>query len=85
MFGPDICGTKKTHVIFNYKGENKLIKETINPETDVDTHVYTLVVHPDNTYAVLIDQKEVKSGKLEDHWYSFFSFFFGSFSACILV
>jgi len=29
MFGPDICGTstKKVHVIFNYKGENKLIKK----------------------------------------------------------
>lgn len=35
MFGPDICGgDKKTHVIFNYKGKNHLIKKTINPESD---------------------------------------------------
>jgi len=68
MFGPDICGSRKVHVILNYKGENKLIKETILPESDVDTHVYTLVITPDNTFKVLIDQKEIKSGKLEDHW-----------------
>jgi len=68
MFGPDICGSRKVHVIINYKGENKLIKETILPESDVDTHVYTLIITPDNTYKVLIDQKESKSGKLEDHW-----------------
>ena len=31
MFGPDICGpgTKKVHVIFNYKGKNLLIKKDI--------------------------------------------------------
>ena len=31
MFGPDICGpgTKKVHVIFNYKGNNLLTKKDI--------------------------------------------------------
>ena len=31
MFGPDICGpgTKKVHVIFNYKGKNLLVKKDI--------------------------------------------------------
>lgn len=31
MFGPDICGpgTKKVHVIFNYKGQNLLIKKDV--------------------------------------------------------
>lgn len=31
MFGPDICGpgTKKVHVIFNYKGKNLLTKKDI--------------------------------------------------------
>lgn len=31
MFGPDICGpgTKKVHVIFNYKGKNNMIKKDI--------------------------------------------------------
>merc|ERR1712196_486863 len=57
MFGPDICGTgtKKVHVIFEYKGKNYLTKQDIKCETDELTHVYTLVVKPDMSYQVLID------------------------------
>mmetsp|Transcript_17950 Transcript_17950/g.27765 ORF Transcript_17950/g.27765 Transcript_17950/m.27765 type:complete len:318 (+) Transcript_17950:836-1789(+) len=70
MFGPDICGysTKKVHVIFTYKGKNHLIKKEIKPETDVKTHIYTLIVKPDNTYEVLIDLKSVQKGSLYDDW-----------------
>eukprot|EP01130_Rhizamoeba_saxonica_P000581 TRINITY_DN10548_c0_g1_i1.p1 TRINITY_DN10548_c0_g1~~TRINITY_DN10548_c0_g1_i1.p1 ORF type:complete len:388 (-),score=153.96 TRINITY_DN10548_c0_g1_i1:34-1197(-) len=69
MFGPDICGsTKKIHVIFNYKGDNHLITQTITPETDVFSHVYTLVVKADNTYEVLVDNQLKKSGSLEEHF-----------------
>ncbi|KAJ9523876.1 hypothetical protein QJQ45_020064 [Haematococcus lacustris] len=70
MFGPDICGfsTKKVHVIFTYKGTNYLIKKDIQAQTDQLTHVYTLVVKPDNTYRVLIDLKEVAAGSLTDDW-----------------
>jgi calreticulin len=70
MFGPDICGyaTKKVHVIFTYDGKNHLIKKDIKAETDQLTHVYTLVLKPDNTYQVLVDLKEVASGSLFDDW-----------------
>jgi calreticulin len=70
MFGPDICGTstKKTHVIFNYKEQNHLIKKNINCETDQLTHVYTLIVHPDNTYEVNIDGEKKESGSLLEDW-----------------
>jgi len=70
MFGPDICGTstRKVHVIFTYKGKNLLIKKEIPAETDRLTHVYTLIVHPDNTYEVRIDGSKKESGKLEDDW-----------------
>lgn len=70
MFGPDICGpgTKKVHVIFNYKGKNHLINKEIRCKDDVFTHFYTLVVNPDNTYEVLIDNEKVESGSLEDDW-----------------
>jgi len=70
MFGPDICGysTKKVHVIFNYNGQNHLIKKDIPAETDEFTHLYTLVVKPDNTYRVLIDEKEVAAGSLSEDW-----------------
>merc|ERR1711890_214337 len=70
MFGPDICGpgTKKVHVIFNYKGKNLLTKKDIRCKDDVYTHIYTLVLRPDNTYEVKIDNKKVESGSLEEDW-----------------
>jgi len=70
MFGPDMCGhqNRRTHVIFNYppKNDNLLIKEDVKVETDDVTHLYTLVVRPDNTFEVFIDQESVRAGKLED-------------------
>merc|ERR1712072_477946 len=69
MFGPDICGmTKRTHLIFNYKDNNLLKDKDLRTESDELTHVYTLVVKPDNTFAVSIDGSEVESGKLADGW-----------------
>ncbi|XP_055849585.1 calreticulin [Episyrphus balteatus] len=70
MFGPDICGpgTKKVHVIFSYKGKNHLINKDIRCKDDVYTHFYTLIVNPDNTYEVRIDDVKVESGNLEDDW-----------------
>jgi calreticulin len=70
MFGPDICGAsnKRTHVILNYepKGENMLIKKDIPCETDAVSHLYTLVLRSDDTFEVFVDNKSVRSGKLED-------------------
>jgi len=69
MFGHDICGsTRRTHVILSKKGENHLIKEDIPTETDTVTHVYTLILKPDNTFQVLTDNKESRSGSLEEHF-----------------
>jgi len=67
MFGPDICGaTKRTHLIFNYKDDNHLRTSDMRTESDELTHLYTLIVHPDRTYEVQIDQKEIASGSLTD-------------------
>lgn len=72
MFGPDVCGTsnKKTHVILHYepKKENFLIKKEVPTETDDLTHLYTLIVKPDNTFEVRVDNKAVREGKLEDEF-----------------
>jgi len=70
MFGPDVCGTstKRVHVIFTYKGKNLLTTKDIKCETDQLTHVYTLIVRPDNTYEVRIDGKNVQSGSLFEDW-----------------
>jgi len=70
MFGPDICGssTRRTHLIFNYKGKNHLIKKEIRTETDEFSHLYTLILRPDNTYEVRIDDAEVQKGSLKEDW-----------------
>jgi len=70
MFGPDICGpgTKKVHVILNYKEKNYLINKDIRCKDDIFTHLYTLVIKPDNTYEVLIDNEKTESGELEEDW-----------------
>lgn len=70
MFGPDICGpgTKKVHVIFNHEGKNLLIKKEIPCKSDEFTHLYTLIVNPDGTYEVLIDNESAQKGTLEDDW-----------------
>eukprot|EP01038_Epipyxis_sp_PR26KG_P007572 gene7572-10316_t len=72
MFGPDVCGysNRKTHVIFNYppKNDNLLIKEEVKVETDKLSHLYTLVVRPDNTVEVLIDLESVRKGPLEEQF-----------------
>jgi len=70
MFGPDICGysTKKVHAIFHYKGKNLLIKKEVECETDQLSHVYTLIVKPDNTYEIKIDGTSKQTGSLEDDW-----------------
>lgn len=70
MFGPDICGssTKKVHLIFNYKGENHLLKKNVPCETDQTTHLYTVILHPDNTYEIQVDEKEVAKGNLSEDW-----------------
>lgn len=70
MFGPDICGysTKRIHAIFNQGGENLLTTRSTDCETDEMTHVYTLIVEPDNTYQILIDGEEKAGGSMYDDW-----------------
>ncbi|CAE8717925.1 unnamed protein product, partial [Polarella glacialis] len=73
MFGPDICGydISRVHLILNWNGENLLRKPDINLEYDDRnefTHLYTLVVRPDNSYNVYVNLKEKSSGNLHDSW-----------------
>jgi calreticulin len=71
MFGPDICGaTRRTHTILHSKtkNENLLINKDISCEKDVFSHLYTLVIRPDNTFEVFVDNKSVRSGNLKDEF-----------------
>ncbi|NXR12302.1 CALX protein, partial [Semnornis frantzii] len=75
MFGPDKCGEDyKLHFIFRHKNpktgkyEEKHAKR---PDadlktyfTDKKTHLYTLVLNPDNSFEILVDQNVVNSGNL---------------------
>ncbi|KAL2077648.1 hypothetical protein ACEWY4_027152 [Coilia grayii] len=75
MFGPDKCGEDyKLHFIFRHKNpktgefEEKHAKKPDSDlrtfYTDKKTHLYTLVLNPDNTFEILIDQTVVNSGSL---------------------
>ena len=74
MFGPDKCGTEnKYHFIIRYKHpikgtyEEHHAKKVEIPDTfftDGKTHLYTLIVKPDNTYRMSIDLTEINAGSL---------------------
>ncbi|XP_045478978.1 calnexin [Harmonia axyridis] len=77
MFGPDKCGGDfKLHFIFNHrnplngsleekhcKKPDQRLEDIIN---DKNPHLYTLILKPDNTFEILIDNKVVNSGHLLD-------------------
>ncbi|CAB0002076.1 unnamed protein product [Nesidiocoris tenuis] len=75
MFGPDKCGNSaKLHFIFrkeipingeivehHSKGPSKRIDEFFS---DGQSHLYTLVLQPDNTYQILVDHEIIIKGSL---------------------
>ncbi|KAI1617345.1 calnexin [Exophiala viscosa] len=71
MFGPDKCGsTNKVHFIFKHKNpktgeyEEKHLKTPPQAKNDKLTHLYTLIVKPDQTFEMLIDNNSLKNGSL---------------------
>merc|ERR1739838_258701 len=71
MFGPDKCGyTKRTHLIFNYKGKNVLKKSDLSykQEGEGTSHLYTMILKPDNTVRVEIDEEKIYEGSIKEDW-----------------
>jgi len=73
MFGPDRCGyeVSRIHAIFTHDGQNLLKKDEVKLEYNDKnefTHLYTLIVHPDNTYDIQFDGTSKASGSLHDGW-----------------
>merc|ERR1711916_225785 len=70
MFGSDICGpgTRRTHAIINYEGENHLLSDEVKCPFDTSTHLYRFVLSADNTYGIFIDGEEKQTGSIEDGW-----------------
>lgn len=71
MFGPDKCGhTNKVHFIFNHKNpktgeyEEKHLKSPQAARILKTTELYTLIVHPNNTFVIELDGEQVKEGSL---------------------
>ena len=59
-----------THLIFNYKGKNVLKKSDLayKQEGDGTSHVYRLILKPDNTARVEIDGEKIYEGSLKEDW-----------------
>merc|ERR1712232_929546 len=71
MFGPDKCGyTKRTHLIFQYKGKNVLKKSDLayKQEGEGTSHLYRMTLKQDNTVVVDIDEEEIYKGNIKDDW-----------------
>lgn len=69
MFGPDICGAeRKVHVILSHNGKHFLIKKNIPAVADKLTHLYTLVIKPDQSYEVYVDLEKVAFGTIAEDW-----------------
>jgi len=71
MFGPDKCGyTKRTHLIFNYKGKHVLKKTDLDykQEGEKTSHLYRMTLKPDNTVLVEIDEEKIYEGSIKDDW-----------------
>jgi len=75
MFGPDKCGNdNKLHFIFRHQNpvsgtiEEKHAKKPTGDVSgffsDKKSHLFTLVVNPDQTFEVFVDQEMVNSGSL---------------------
>ncbi|KFY58743.1 hypothetical protein V497_04663 [Pseudogymnoascus sp. VKM F-4516 (FW-969)] len=79
MFGPDKCGhTNKVHFIVNHKNpktgeyEEKHMNSPPTAQISKTSELYTLIVHPNNTFAIRQNGKQVKEGSLlEDFTPSF--------------
>lgn len=76
MFGPDKCGAQsKLHFIVKYRNpKSGDIKEhqAKQPDGSIEkyfsrekSHLYTLVLHPDDSYKVFVDETEVMKGDLK--------------------
>merc|ERR1711865_1318033 len=62
--------TKRTHLIFNYKGKNVLKKTVLSykQEDEGTSHLYTMILKPDNTVRVEIDQEKIYEGSVKEDW-----------------
>ncbi len=71
MFGPDKCGfNNKVHFIFRHQNpltgsyEEKHVGSPPEGKFSKKTGLYTLIVHPNNDFEMLVNNESVKKGNL---------------------
>jgi hypothetical protein len=71
MFGPDRCTeSNRVHFIYSHFHPirkvflKKSVKDPPKAPVDPYTHLYTLIVRPNNTFSILIDNIEKRNGSL---------------------
>lgn len=75
MFGPDKCGsTNKIHFIFRHKNpvsgeyEEKHLSAAPSARISKLSTLYTLIVRPDQTFEIKVNDESVKSGSLLENF-----------------
>lgn len=69
MFGPDICGgDNKIHLMLDFDGKGKLWSKTPPAPVDHLTHIYTMLMYPNETYEVYVDTVSVGNGTISEDW-----------------
>lgn len=71
MFGPDACGyTKRTQLVFHHKGVNVLKKHDMVYKQKIPkvSHLYRMILNPNNTAKVEIDEEEAYYGNIKEDW-----------------
>jgi len=72
MFGPDQCNAdKRTHLIFRGSNGTNFLKKSELPykqEGEGISHLYRLVLRPDSTVRVEVDQEKLYEGSLKEDW-----------------
>ncbi|KAI8321985.1 Calreticulin/calnexin, partial [Martensiomyces pterosporus] len=72
MFGPDKCGESKVHLIYRHlnpitgKYTEHHLDQPPTPPIDRLSHLYTLAISTNNTFSILIDGAERRTGTLLD-------------------
>lgn len=68
---PHTYPSEDKHCSWSLSCSGKILIESwtfLFPQDDEFTHLYTLILKPDNTYEVRIDGSKVESGELEADW-----------------
>lgn len=76
MFGPDLCFLRSNiHFVFKHKNklsntyEEKRLQDPPYSPNSKTNHLFTLIIRPDNSFNILIDNLVAKSGSLLEDFY----------------